>query len=57
MFFFLFRRKTLRGDRESSELNFSLILFFIVAVFLCCHIPRLILNLAEFADSSNSAEE
>ena len=48
-----YRRKTAREVRESSELSFSFILFVIVAVFLCCQLPRLVLNMAEFASNSN----
>ena len=44
----------MENKKETSEANFSLILLFIVAVFLFCHFPRLILNMAEFADIKTS---
>ena len=38
-----------RGPKQAAEKNFSLILLCIVAVFLTCHLPRNLLNIAEFA--------
>ena len=38
------------------ESSFSVILLVIVAVFLCCQLPRLILNIAEFASLENQPD-
>ena len=35
--------------RKRVETSFSVILLVIVAVFLCCQLPRLVLNMVEFA--------
>ena len=43
---FKFRQR--RNFKTTNETNLSLILLSIVAVFLFCHFPRLILNMAEF---------
>ena len=49
---FHFRR---RNFKTTNETNLSLILLSIVAVFLFCHFPRLLLNMAEFI--GNDLEE
>lgn len=41
----------------SNETSFSLILLFIVAVFLCCQFPRLVLNMAEFVNMEQPVDE
>merc|ERR1719270_1335095 len=50
-----------KGQKEkkkvSNETSFSLILLFIVAIFLCCQFPRLILNIAEFANMENHIDK
>ena len=49
---FTFRQRTFKGTNDA---NLSLILLSIVAVFLFCHFPRLLLNMAEFI--GNDLEE
>ena len=39
-----------RKSKTTTEMSLSLILLFIVAVFLCCNFPRLVLNMAEFVN-------
>ena len=34
--------------KAETEWSFSVLLLVIVAVFLCCQLPRLVLNIAEF---------
>jgi len=45
-----------RAAKTTTETSLSLILLFIVAVFLCCHFPRLILNMAEFVNVGTSID-
>lgn len=50
------RRPVVAQRNAQTESSFSLILLVIVAVFLCCQLPRLVLNIAEFASLESPAD-
>ena len=50
---FAHRRSHRNNSCHHNEMNLSVVLVCIVMVFLVCHVPRLVTNLAEFTMNDN----